>query len=88
MMTKNEPESIEIIRKKYEKVSERFDRYENALIGNLYNKLEWENLIEIYLPKDKNARILDAGGGTGTLKYSYNHSIEKHPKINKNYSNS
>ncbi|MEA1995413.1 MAG: methyltransferase domain-containing protein [Campylobacterota bacterium] len=67
MMTKNEPESIEIVRKKYEKVSERFDRYENAFIGNLYNKLEWKSLVEIYLPKDRNARILDAGGGTGRI---------------------
>jgi len=39
--------------------------YENMKWIEIYNCITWDRTIKPYLPDDKNALILDAGGGTG-----------------------
>ncbi len=57
----------EIVRKHYNELSTDFDAYENTFLGKLYHELQWERLLKLHLPDDKNANILDAGGGTGRI---------------------
>lgn len=57
----------DIVRKHYDELSNDYDAYENTLLGKLYTELQWKRLLKLHLPEDKNANILDAGGGTGRI---------------------
>jgi len=69
-MLEDKPEDAKIIKERFNKISKTFDGYERAFEGRLYRELEWERLLKLYLPEDKDARILDAGGGTGRMTLS------------------
>ena len=58
------PEPIERVRSLFDKLSPYFDIWVEMLQGRVYGYVTWEHL-KRYLPKDKDALILDAGGGTG-----------------------
>jgi len=58
------PESIGRIKSVFDELSSYFDSFSEMLQGRVYGYVTWEHLKK-YLPEDKNAVILDAGGGTG-----------------------
>jgi ubiquinone/menaquinone biosynthesis C-methylase UbiE len=66
-MLPDKPEDAKVVKKRYDEVSKTFDDSERTLEGRLYRELEWERLLKTYLPEDRGARILDAGGGTGRM---------------------
>jgi ubiquinone/menaquinone biosynthesis C-methylase UbiE len=67
-MLQDKPEDAEILKERYdEKKAEDFVDSERTFQGRLYRELEWERLVKNYLPEDKGAKILDAGGGTGRM---------------------
>lgn len=39
--------------------------YEGMKWIEIYNRITWDRTIKLYLPDDRDALILDAGGGTG-----------------------
>lgn len=48
----------------YDKIAEEYDKKYQTPYWRLYHEITWNN-IKKFLPKKKNALILDAGGGTG-----------------------
>ena len=62
MKTRNK--DIEKVKKFYNKIAEKYDRQFETPYWKLYHEITWNNIKE-FLPKRKNALILDAGGGTG-----------------------
>ena len=48
----------------YDKIAEEYDKLYESPYWKLYHEITWQN-IKQFLPKKKNAFILDAGGGTG-----------------------
>jgi S-adenosylmethionine-dependent methyltransferase len=52
------------VEKYYNKIAKEYDRQYETPYWRLYNEITWNN-IKKFLPKKKNALILDAGGGTG-----------------------
>ncbi len=62
MEEKSEP--VEKIKAVFDEISGDFDNWLETLQGKVYGYVTWEHL-KRYLPADKNALILDAGGGTG-----------------------
>jgi ubiquinone/menaquinone biosynthesis C-methylase UbiE len=57
---------IETIRKKWNERAKGYDEWYKAFKGAVEQYVEWEILRE-YLPRDRNAKILDAAGGTGRI---------------------
>jgi ubiquinone/menaquinone biosynthesis C-methylase UbiE len=66
-MLEDKPEDAKIVKKRYDEHSKTFDKAERTFEDRVYEELEWERLLKTYLPEDKDAKILDAGGGTGRL---------------------
>jgi ubiquinone/menaquinone biosynthesis C-methylase UbiE len=66
-MLEDKPEDAKIVKKRYDDHSKTFDHSERTLEDRVYEELEWERLLKTYLPEDKDAKILDAGGGTGRM---------------------
>jgi len=60
------PRKIKDVQKEWDERSTSYDAYFNTFGGKLDEYLRWK-LIKEYLPEDKAARILDAGGGTGMV---------------------
>jgi len=56
----------ESIRKKWDEHAEGYDEYYQDFNGAVEHYVDWE-LLKGHLPKDKNAKILDAAGGTGRI---------------------
>ena len=48
----------------YEKTAGEYDKDYEIPYWKLYHEITWQNLKQ-FLPKTRNAAILDAGGGTG-----------------------
>ncbi len=49
----------------YDKHADDYDsEYSDMPFWKLYDDLTWDNILR-YLPKNRNAKVLDAGGGTG-----------------------
>jgi ubiquinone/menaquinone biosynthesis C-methylase UbiE len=65
-MMEDTARDIESIRKKWDEHAERFDEWYKTFHGAVENYVDWE-LLKGYLPKNKNAKILDAAGGTGRI---------------------
>jgi ubiquinone/menaquinone biosynthesis C-methylase UbiE len=63
-MLEDKPRKVEDVRKRFDELSRTYDDMGETFESKLGQYLRRE-LIEEHLPKDKNARILDAGGGTG-----------------------
>ena len=54
------------LRKRWDERAKRFDRWYETFEGAVEHHVEWE-LLKEYLPRDKDAKILDAAGGTGRI---------------------
>lgn len=57
---------IEITRKRWDKHAERYDKWYETFGGAAEHHVEWE-LLKGYLPQNRDAKILDAAGGTGRI---------------------
>lgn len=58
------PEPIERVKAVFDNISEHFDGWLETLQGRAYGAVTWEH-VKRYLPENRSAAILDAGGGTG-----------------------
>lgn len=67
-MLEEKPKKAGDVKRRYDEFSKSYDQqdYFKTLGGKIDLHLEWK-LLERYLPNDGNARVLDAGGGTGRL---------------------
>ena len=65
-MLEDKTKDIESKRKKWDEHAERYDEWYETFKGAAENHVDWE-LLKGYLPKDRNAKILDAAGGTGRI---------------------
>jgi len=52
--------------KESENIANMFDGWYKTFEGAVENRVDWE-LLKEYLPKNRNAKILDAAGGTGRI---------------------
>ena len=53
-------------RKRWNEHAERYDEWYKTFKGAVEHQVDWE-LLKGYLPKNRNAKILDAAGGTGRI---------------------
>lgn len=58
------PEPPERVKSVFDEISVHFDSWLETLQGKVYGFVTWEH-VKHYLPADRSASILDAGGGTG-----------------------
>ena len=56
----------ERLRKRWDEHAKRYDRWYETFEGAVEHHVEWE-LLKEYLPRDSDAKILDAAGGTGRI---------------------
>ena len=56
----------ENIKKVWDSHADKFDEWYKTFEGAVENYVDWE-LLKKYLPENKNAKILDAAGGTGRI---------------------
>jgi len=56
--------NIREVEEYYKKIAKEYDKQYETPYWTLYHEITWHN-IKKFLPKKKNALILDAGGGTG-----------------------
>jgi len=54
------------VREEWDERAERYDEWYERFKGAVEHYVDWE-LLKGYLPKNRNAKILDAGGGTGRI---------------------
>ena len=54
------------LRKRWDEQAQRYDEWYKTFEGAVENYVDWE-LLKGYLPKNKDAHILDAAGGTGRI---------------------
>jgi len=59
-----ESQDTKLVKEFYEKIAGDYDKQYETPYWKLYHEITWNN-IKMFLPKRKNAIILDAGGGTG-----------------------
>ena len=65
-MSEDRSREIESIRKRWDENAERYDKYDETFRGAVGHHVDLE-LLKGYLPKNRNAKILDAAGGTGRI---------------------
>ena len=65
-MSKDKSKDIEGIKKKWDKHAERYDQWYETFEGAVEHHVDWE-LLKGHLPQNKDAKILDAAGGTGRI---------------------
>lgn len=65
-MTENNLNEIEKTKKIWNDHADTYDSWYETFEGAVENYVDWE-LLNRYLPKNKNAKILDAAGGTGRI---------------------
>jgi len=65
-MLEDRSREIENIRRKWNEHAERYDEWYRTFHGAVEHYVDWE-LLRGCLPKNKDARILDAAGGTGRI---------------------
>jgi ubiquinone/menaquinone biosynthesis C-methylase UbiE len=65
-MLEGESVDIESVRKRWNEHAERYDEWYRTLKGALEHYVDWE-LLKDFLPQDRDAKILDAAGGTGRI---------------------
>ena len=66
-MPEDKPLDVEIIKNRYNKFPRIYDEYSKTFEGKLHYEIEWERLLKYHLPENRDAKILDAGGGTGRI---------------------
>ncbi|HVP15267.1 MAG TPA: class I SAM-dependent methyltransferase [Terriglobales bacterium] len=57
---------IDVIRRKWDEHARDYDAYYQRFAGAVEHYVDWE-LLKRHLPANREARILDAGGGTGRI---------------------
>ncbi len=57
---------IEKVKKRWDEHANRYDEWYRSFEGAVEHHVDWE-LLKEYLPKDRDAKILDAAGGTGRI---------------------
>ena len=65
-MSQHKSRDIEAIRGRWDERAKRYDEYYKTFEGAVEHYVDWE-LLKGYLPQIRDARILDAGGGTGRI---------------------
>ena len=65
-MLEDESRDIEKIRKRWDEHADRFDKWYETFEGAVENHMDWE-LLKRHLPQNRDAKILDAAGGTGRI---------------------
>ena len=65
-MLEDRSREIESIRKRWDEHAKRYDKYEETFRGAVGHHTDLE-LLKGYLPKNRDAKILDAAGGTGRI---------------------
>jgi ubiquinone/menaquinone biosynthesis C-methylase UbiE len=65
-MLEDRSRELESERKRWDEHAERYDEWYKTFHGAVEHYVDWE-LLKGYLPKNKNAKILDAAGGTGRM---------------------
>ena len=65
-MVEDRFKDIERVKKKWDEHVNRYDEWYESFEGAVEHYVEWE-LLKGYLPQNKDAKILDAAGGTGRI---------------------
>jgi ubiquinone/menaquinone biosynthesis C-methylase UbiE len=65
-MKEDKLEDIESIKKEWDEHAEGYDEYYKDFNGAVEHYVDWE-ILKGHLPKNRNAKILDAAGGTGRI---------------------
>jgi ubiquinone/menaquinone biosynthesis C-methylase UbiE len=65
-MSGDEPKDIESTKNRWDEHANRYDEWYETFEGAVEHHVDWE-LLKTYLPQSPNAKILDAGGGTGRI---------------------
>lgn len=65
-MLEDKSKDNESIREMWDKRAERYDKWYKTFEGAVEHYVDWE-LLRKYLPEDRDAKILDAAGGTGRI---------------------
>jgi ubiquinone/menaquinone biosynthesis C-methylase UbiE len=65
-MFEDKTRDVESIRKKWDEHAETYDEWYKTFKGAVENYVDWE-LLKEYLPRNRDAKILDAAGGTGRI---------------------
>lgn len=65
-MVEDRSKNTERIKKMCNNSADRFDEWYKTFQGAVGNYVDWD-LLKKYLPENKNAKILDAAGGTGRI---------------------
>jgi ubiquinone/menaquinone biosynthesis C-methylase UbiE len=65
-MLENKSKDIESIRKRWDRHAKRYDKWYETFEGAVENHVDWE-LLKRHLPRNRDAKILDAAGGTGRM---------------------
>ncbi len=65
-MSEDRSREIETIRKRWDERAERYDEWYETFRGAVEHHVDWE-LLKGYLPRNRDAKILDAAGGTGRI---------------------
>jgi len=65
-MSANAPKHTEATRQRWDQHARRYDAYYETFLGAIEHHVDWE-LLRTHLPPNRDARILDAAGGTGRM---------------------
>ena len=65
-MSIDRQEELERLKEVWDERAKRFDEWLKTFAGSVEYFVDWE-LLQKYLPKTRNAKILDAAGGTGRI---------------------
>ena len=65
-MLQDKSRKIESARKRWDEHAEKYDKWYKTFEGAVEHHVDWE-LLKGYLPRNRDAKILDAAGGTGRI---------------------
>ena len=65
-MSGDQSKNIEPIRERWDERAKKYDEYYKTFKGAVEHHVDWE-LLKGYLPQNRDAKILDAAGGTGRI---------------------
>lgn len=65
-MVEDESKDIESVRRMWDEHADTYDEWYETFEGAVEHYVDWQ-LLERYLPEDRDAKILDAAGGTGRM---------------------
>jgi ubiquinone/menaquinone biosynthesis C-methylase UbiE len=65
-MVEDESKDIESVRRMWDEHADTYDEWHETFEGAVQQYVDWQ-LLKRYLPEDRDAKILDAAGGTGRM---------------------